>query len=826
MSERQDHRTPDQPVDPRLDSLLRRTLGQGRLSASQRARHYDELNLDPGLSTGAGDQLTALPTVSGTPHSISFDTAEIEAGGRSGRQLLELVAMVVALVLGVGFMLTLLWEDRDGPAAQPFVTPEPFATQTAPALYSTPTTAPAPPPFATAPERLYAVSHALSDSRDAVLTAGRITAIDPATGEQVWSRHLGTQVDAVLSRDGLMLYATRSHGDGQPAELLAIDAISGQEVWRSQVSVRSWTHGTGSSGMVLSPDGSLLYLLGCKPGTGPCDTTNEMQLATFATTDGAWQRTRELDGCFGTPYLAPDGGTLYLLCDGRAGARVVDLATGESETLLLGGPLVGSAASPDGRWLYVIFNDDGVYQAAVIDMVSRELVIEMASVALVGSQPDSFLDLVTISPDGSRLFIGILSAYNDNTPLANDVFVTDTETWQSVGRMTAEPPITGRTLAPAVDGRSIFATAVDIEYEPSIWTRSRISRFSMGEAPRTVTVLEHQQVLRLLIWTGPAVDTDAPGSLDGALRGAESTPQLAVTDAATPMVQPEPCPVTPYSAGAPSDPRHAVVSEHWYGNATGGMWAGLSRAHDGEWNAAYVEVLWWLDDPSPLSVTIRRVDDGSEPLTAFVLSDHDPFRALSSVLTFPSAGCWEVMATTDTSELRFTVNVSHVVRGYGRDDYSALLLNTEAERAALLETPDPASCASTEWTGPDYRTGYSYRYPWYLDGDGLYLGAGHGVLFTGPNDLVWLSGAVRPEQQLQGPGTIAATLLDETGEVVTTHDLHVEVRQQVGNGWAAESGIRHAWVTTVAFPEAGCWRVQAAVGEHTLEAVVYVRALP
>ncbi|HUG15131.1 MAG TPA: PQQ-binding-like beta-propeller repeat protein [Thermomicrobiales bacterium] len=531
MSDRHDDL--DLPVDPTLDALLRRALATGGLTPQQRDRRLEELDLTtPELELPGG-----IVPVSGAPKSLSFDSAAPRGERRSRRELFELAAVLAVIALGAGLLLAQLWDGRSDPATRPVIQPGPFAT---PAPFVA-TATPAPPSFAGATERLYVVSRVLTQAGDTVLTSGRVTALDPDSGRQEWSLYLGHMVDALLSRDGATIYVAASRADGMQGELLAVDAIDGTELWRIAIPDRVWwSDEEGPAGLALSRDGTRLYLLSCSREAGPaCDPSDDPSLAIYDASSGRQVAGLAFDGCLGTPYLSPDARALVLACEDRPGARVVDLESGELIAALPGHALVGSVASPDGRWLYVISDDDGVYQAAVIDMHSRELLVQMASVALVGSQPERFLDLVTISPDGSRLFIGVLSAYEGNTRVAKDIFVIDTETLQSVGRMTASPEINARTLAPAADNRSVFAAHAVVERDPGVWARSTITHFGLGVEPRTIAVLEHQQALRLLSWTKPA---GQPISRDWASL--------------------EACPAPPYTGAAPSDPRQAAYSRN------------------------------------------------------------------------------------------------------------------------------------------------------------------------------------------------------------------------------------------------------------------------
>jgi hypothetical protein len=150
--------------------------------------------------------------------------------------------------------------------------------------------------------------------------------------------------------------------------------------------------------------------------------------------------------------------------------------------------------------------------------------------------------------------------------------------------------------------------------------------------------------LALLLW----VLTQAAGAV--AKEGTpEASPASGIIDCpvTTPVLADPPEPTQP--AGMSRDP---LGLSWWYVSDDGLLWteAVPYRQTGGE------KVLWLKPIGATLTVTGRRLDGNTPPLDADVPSGYGGDYQASAVF-FPSAGCWEVTARADESELRFVTLV-------------------------------------------------------------------------------------------------------------------------------------------------------------------------
>jgi hypothetical protein len=70
-----------------------------------------------------------------------------------------------------------------------------------------------------------------------------------------------------------------------------------------------------------------------------------------------------------------------------------------------------------------------------------------------------------------------------------------------------------------------------------------------------------------------------------------------------------------------------------------------------------IKVAWNRLVPGTLAVTGRRLDADAAPLRADVLDGYGDIGGVTSILIFPTSGCWEVTGTLDNHSLTFVLRV-------------------------------------------------------------------------------------------------------------------------------------------------------------------------
>jgi len=251
-------------------------------------------------------------------------------------------------------------------------------------------------------------------------------AYDAATGARLWAHetfnifHVGSIATAIaVSPDGSSVFVA---GDaGKNPVLVSYDATTGVQRWLSRYQVPLGAPGT-AEGIAVSPDGSVAFLTGSfkEPPNGPQFATVAYNAATGAQ---LWAQTTK--GSTGSRDVAvsPDGsavlvsGTVPKLSGGSA-------FTTTAYTLATGAPL----------WTRR-FN---------------------------GRNPDNVPNAVTISPDGSRLFVTGQSSSSTALDIATVAYATASGAtlWSqhlSAGQVQFSP-IGGVAVGTSPDGALVFVT--------------------------------------------------------------------------------------------------------------------------------------------------------------------------------------------------------------------------------------------------------------------------------------------------------------------------------------------------------------------------------
>ncbi len=272
------------------------------------------------------------------------------------------------------------------------------------------------------------------------------------------------------------------------------------------------------------------------------------------------------------------------------------------------------------------------------------------------------------------------------------------------------------------------------------------------------------------------------------------------TGSGTPVAQgPRECAATPFSHTAPPVASSTIggkVKDWIQGD---GIMVGLRVDYLGEWIEGENSVFVWNEAGPVVSVTGSRTDVTPPSKPAVILNEWiiTPGQVTASQWTFPTPGCWDVTVKIGSRALRFTARVMPEDQHVGK---AAAI----ARREANIPGPIPATCPVSTWDGPR-RTGQGADYQFYVDGNGIALQSSDTVYAVGQNDLRWLS---RSDQNL----ALTGVRLDAPGTIENI----VPYQMLPGNGYP------DYWMTSLAFPQAGCWRLTATAGDTRLTATIYV----
>lgn len=289
-------------------------------------------------------------------------------------------------------------------------------------------------------------------------TADRLIATEVETERELFSTPVGFSGDALLSPDGATLYI--SNGD----TLRAVDAVTGAERWSVPLPTAAGRAGEqlasaqppgpaggaaqphighGRSPFAVAPDGSRLYI---QVG-GPIQVRDAANGALLGETEIV------RSACAGRFHPAPDGRTLYIVCQSLDVYLVVSLESGaieRTELDQLGGIVAGSVQSRDGRRLYVV-SATGTLTA--LDLTTG-VVVEQT--ALVSDARVTDL-MVGLSADDRQLYVGVSTT---GSRFATDqVRGFDVAGWSGTQRLALAQPLTGTALTGAPNGGVYLLTA-------------------------------------------------------------------------------------------------------------------------------------------------------------------------------------------------------------------------------------------------------------------------------------------------------------------------------------------------------------------------------
>ena len=305
--------------------------------------------------------------------------------------------------------------------------------------------------------KVYIVSHIPRSVEDITMGAlsGRVTILDSSTQQELYSFPTGVDVDAIPSPNGKHFYiasvkAPPEGGIGVDY-LTAIDLETGKELWQTELRDRAKGE-TGSSGMVISPDGQWLYYY-----SYPWLELNKHILGTYwlsivnATTGDVLPETVPLPNCYNAKLsLSPDGTMLYTTCFGTDDVRAVNLSqqrvvyqiplpgsSGKPELAWKPGGVFETFTSPDGSILYLVTNQGEIH---VIN-TEQQRILRSIDLGLI-SDSSTEIDSASLSHDGKRLAIS-LSPINASQQKVSKVALLDVDSWQLLGQESLSKTVHG-----------------------------------------------------------------------------------------------------------------------------------------------------------------------------------------------------------------------------------------------------------------------------------------------------------------------------------------------------------------------------------------------
>jgi outer membrane protein assembly factor BamB len=523
---------------------------------------------------------------------------------------------------------------------------------------------PAPTPAVADDGRLYALGLIYpAQSGMTIGTIGRLTAYDIATGNIRYVVDRGAGIDAALSPDGLRIYLAALNRDTGLDELSALDAETGRALWTVPLDYRvRYPSGEGPSALAVSADGHHLFVYSHLPGD---DTVGTYHLQVISTEHGrAVERVELLAGCDSQLHPSANGLWLYVVCLDNRGIQVISLATMQMHHIIsdASGTKVGSALSSDGSLLYVMAGYEGMYRVSVLDTATGEMLYKIDRIHQARDGLAA-LHLLTLSPDGLRLYLGMDLDGNEGIPSANEVWVWDTATWQERQRLPASQPINGPSLAPANDGRSVFAISNLFNSRTDEPGRGDILRIGF-DGSDWFARKNSEKVIRL--FTGP---TPTRGTPDLAEESAALEKSAIEAERArlTPYPVPDTCAATAWSGPRPG--LTAGIADGYWINGQGlmlGQQYGLLVTGDND--------LSWRAGPNGLTedtlrgpidlIGIHTATPEVEHQLHVTVSHHDAYdfgagieRQWMTSVEFPQPGCWTLHAEVGATTLRATVYV-------------------------------------------------------------------------------------------------------------------------------------------------------------------------
>lgn len=290
----------------------------------------------------------------------------------------------------------------------------------------------------------------------------QILLVDPSSGQVMGAFRAGTSPDMVVSPDGSQLYLASSMKD--QSVLSIIDTSSGSVIRTVSIPYRqTYTMRTVWSNMAISLDGRRLYIRQLHTMSPGQDVYS---VATFDTQTGNFLPEDVLVPSCGTGPLLIGAGErqVIVVCSHTNDLRFLTLDENGAlaapvSTLTLPwkvtspqqlGSLAGAGLFPDRQMTYT------VTPAGVVNFVNVATRQTIRSLDL-HLPADRWIPhgATSLSPDGTRLFIGLGKLAERSHPTADQILVIDTETGQQLATITTSQPFWSLTVSP--DGSQVYA---------------------------------------------------------------------------------------------------------------------------------------------------------------------------------------------------------------------------------------------------------------------------------------------------------------------------------------------------------------------------------